>query len=147
SDNYDAAGADTNVVFGGFAHYFEEDNTPPVVEVYIDNERFRDGGVTGPDPILYVKLYDDNGINSTGSSIGHDIIGVLDNMTTSPYILNNYYTSVENDYRNGYIIYPMFGLSEGLHEITVRAWDVHNNSGEGTVRFRVVKKDKIEISH
>lgn len=146
SDTEDAAGADTNTVFGGFATYFEEDNAPPIVQAFIDDEKFKDGGVTGPDPILYVKLYDDNGINATGSSIGHDIIAVLDGNTVSPFVLNNYYTSVEDDYKNGYIIYPMFGLSEGLHEINVRAWDVFNNSGEGKVTFRVVKKDKFEIS-
>lgn len=145
SETDDAAGADTNLIFGGFANYFEEDNTPPVVKVYIDDDKFRDGGVVGPDPVLYVKLYDDNGINATGSSIGHDIIGVLDGNTSSPYILNSYYSSVENDYRNGYILYPLSGLSEGFHEIRVRAWDVHNNSGEGKITFRVVKKDQLVI--
>lgn len=142
----DGAGSDTNIVVGGFAEYIREDNEPPVVKPYIDDEQFRDGGVTGPDPLLYVKLYDDNGINISGSSIGHDLIAILDGDATNPYILNNYYFTMPDDIRNGYVYFPMSNLSEGWHEIEVRAWDVYNNSGSGTVRFQVRNKEEAFIS-
>lgn len=142
----DGAGSDTNIVVGGFSDFIREDNEPPVVRPYIDDEQFRDGGVTGPDPLLFVKLYDDNGINISGSSIGHDLIAILDGDATNPYILNNYYFTTPDDIRSGQVYFPMSGLSEGWHEIEVRAWDVYNNSGSGKVRFQVKNKDEAYIS-
>ncbi len=142
----DGAGVDTNITIGGFADFSKEDNEPPVVKPYIDDEKFRDGGVTGPDPLLFVKLYDDNGINISGSSIGHDLIAILDGDMNNVFVLNNYYQTQPDDYKNGFVYFPMSGLSEGWHEIEVRAWDVYNNSGTGKVRFEVRKKDEAVIS-
>jgi len=142
----DAAGADTGFTVGGFSASAASDNEGPVVQPYIDSDKFRDGGVTGPDPLLFVKLYDDNGINVTGSSVGHDLIAVLDGNVESPYILNNYYETAPDDFRNGTVSFPMAGLAEGRHTLWVRAWDTYNNSGEGEVTFEVVNKDKGAIS-
>lgn len=142
----DGAGVDTHVVVGGFADFVKDDNQPPVVQPFIDDDKFRDGGVTGPDPMLYVKLSDDNGINISGSSIGHDLIAILDGDAENPYILNNYYFTKPDDFKSGEVYFPMSGLAEGWHEIEVRAWDVYNNSGSGIVRFEVRKKDEAVIS-
>lgn len=142
----DGAGSDTGIVVGGFAQYIKDDNEPPVVKPYIDDDKFRDGGVTGPDPLLYVKLSDDNGINISGSSIGHDLIAVLDGDYSNPYILNNYYFTLPDDPKQGEVYFQLSGLEEGWHEIEVRAWDVYNNSGTGKVRFEVRSKDEAYIS-
>ena len=38
----------------------------------------------------------------------------------------------------GKLSYPMFDLSEGWHSLTVKVWDVFNNSSEETIEFRVM---------
>lgn len=146
SSDRDAAGLDTNIIVGGFNPNAGEDNDAPIVKPYIDNEKFRDGGVTGPNPLLHVKLFDENGINVSGTSIGHDLVAILDEDVQNPFVMNDYYQTLPNDYKNGYVNFPMYNLPEGKHTIRVRAWDVYNNSGEGTITFEVKNKDKGFIS-
>ncbi|MFA6057623.1 MAG: type IX secretion system sortase PorU [Taibaiella sp.] len=146
SESTDAAGVDTSYTIGDYNHNAVADNDAPIVKPYIDNDKFRNGGVTGPNPLLYVKLYDDNGINVSGSSIGHDLVAILDEDLQNPYIMNNYYESEQNDYRNGHVNFPLYNLPEGQHTLRVKAWDAYNNSGEGTVTFEVKNKDKGFIS-
>lgn len=146
SETTDAAGVDTGLTVGDFNRNAAADNTPPVVQPFIDNDKFRNGGVTGPNPLLYVKFYDDNGINVSGSSVGHDLVAILDGDEQNPYVMNNYYETEQNDYRKGHVSFPLYNLPEGVHTLKVRAWDVYNNSGEGTVTFEVKNKDKGFIS-
>jgi hypothetical protein len=146
TDNVDAAGVDESFVIGDYNRDAVDDNTPPVVKPYIDNDKFRDGGVTDPNPLLYVKLFDENGINVSGTSIGHDLVAILDGDVQNPFVMNNYYETVQNDFSNGFVNFPMYNLPEGKHTLKVIAWDTYNNSGEGTVTFDVKNKDKGFIS-
>ncbi len=141
SDRLEAKGLDTNLIIGGINPNAEDDNIGPIVQPYIDNEKFRDGGITGPNPLLYVKLSDDNGINVSGNSVGHDLVAILDDDVQNQFILNDYYQTEENDYSKGYVYFPMYNLPEGKHTIRVKAWDAHNNSGEGSISFEVRGKE------
>jgi hypothetical protein len=146
TDNTDAAGLDSNFTVGGYNTNAQADNVAPLVNPYIDNDKFRDGGVTGPNPLLYVKLFDENGINVSGTSIGHDLVAILDGDVQNPYVMNNYYQTLQNDFSNGYVNFPLYNLPDGKHTIKVTAWDTYNNSGEGTVSFEVKNQDKGFIS-
>lgn len=146
TDNTDAAGLDSNFTVGGYNTDAVADNVAPLVNPYIDDDKFRDGGVTGPNPLLYVKLFDENGINVSGTSIGHDLVAILDGDVQNPYIMNNYYQTLQNDFSNGYVNFPLYNLPDGKHTIKVTAWDTYNNSGEGTVTFEVKNQDKGFIS-
>lgn len=143
----DAAGADTNLVIGGFSDNPNIEDNPPVVKPYMNDSLFQDGGITGANSILFVSFYDETGINVSGNSIGHDITAVLDNQFESPYILNDYYQTAPNDYKNGYVRFPITGLSDGSHSIIVKAWDMNNNSGEGKVYFEVVNGKIVAIKN
>ncbi len=138
----DASGADTNRIVGGFSADAVNDNDAPIVNVYMDNSKFRDGGVTGPDPLLYVELSDENGINVSGSAPGHDLVAILDEDLDNPYVMNNFYQTEPNNFTKGYVRFPLADLSEGLHTIRVKAWDTYNNSGEGAITFMVKNKDE-----
>jgi hypothetical protein len=87
------------------------------------------------------KLQDSNGIN-TVSGIGHDISAVLDGDETNPIILNDYYEASLDDYTNGVVSYPLRDLEPGPHTITLRAWDVYNNSSTADIEFLVFDEDK-----
>jgi hypothetical protein len=133
----DAAGMDTTMVIGGFSDGAITDDDAPIVKPFIGDTLFRDGGITGTNTLLYVQLSDNSGINVSGNSVGHDLVAVLDGDEQHPYVLNDYYQTESNTYKRGRVSFPISGLSDGLHSIRVKAWDVYNNSGEGTVRFVV----------
>jgi hypothetical protein len=133
----DAAGMDTTVTAGGFYDGAEADNKGPIVEPFMGDEMFRDGGLTGSNTLLYVRLTDSSGINVSGNSVGHDLTAVLDGDEEHPYILNDYYESENGTYKRGHASFPISGLSDGSHTFVVKAWDVYNNSGTGTVHFVV----------
>ncbi|WP_118950838.1 type IX secretion system sortase PorU [Taibaiella helva] len=147
SDVTDASGIDSSYTVGGYNDKAGEDNDAPIVQPFIDNDKFRNGGVTGPNPTLFVKMYDDNGFNISGSSIGHDMVAILDDDVQNPMPISSYFSTEPNDYRKGYIRnFQLRNLPDGMHTIRVKAWDVYNNSGEGTVVFEVKNQDKGFIS-
>ena len=63
---------------------------------------------------------------------------MLDSKTTDPYILNDFYESDVNTFRSGIIRFPFSQLSAGEHSVTVKVWDIFNNSTEATLHFRVL---------
>lgn len=141
----DAAGSDSGYVVGGFSDNPVENTTPPVVKPYMGDSLFIDGGIVGPNSLLFVSLFDKTGINVSGANVGHDLTGILDGNAAQPYILNDYYETMTNDYQHGYVSYPISGLPLGKHSITVRAWDVNDNYAEGTVNFVVTDGKQVQV--
>lgn len=137
-------GYSTDILVGGINENAAEDNTGPNIQLYMNNENFVFGGVTNTSPLLLATLSDENGIN-TASGIGHDIIAYLDGDETSPIILNNYYEAEIDDYTNGKVAYPLRDLEPGLHTLTFRAWDVHNNSSTSEIQFMVLDDREITL--
>jgi hypothetical protein len=88
--------------------------------------------------LLLAFISDDNGINTAGSGIGHDITAVLDGDYSNVTVLNDYYQSDPGDHTRGTIRFPMMNLSSGKHTLKVKAWDVANNSSEQSIEFTVV---------
>ncbi len=142
----DGQGYDYTIV-GGSADSFAEDNSGPEVKVYMNDENFISGGMTDANPVLLVRLADENGINTAGNAIGHNITGVLDEENENPLILNEFYESELDDFTQGEARYPLSNLEPGLHKIKVTAWDVYNNSGEGYTEFIVAENAKLALAH
>jgi len=137
----DQAGANFDIKIGGINENAPEDNIGPVINLFMNDENFVSGGITNESPGLLVKLQDDNGIN-TSSGIGHDISAILDGDETNPIVLNDYYQANIDDYTNGTVTYPFRDLEPGLHTLTVKAWDVYNNSSSAEIQFVVFDKDE-----
>lgn len=134
----DASGADTSIVIGGFSDNPVLNEEAPIVRPYINDSLFQNGGITGANTSLYVLLSSNTGINVSGNSIGHDLMAILDGNTNAPYLLNDYYETELNTYKRGIVSFPLTGLKDGRHNIQVKAWDVNNNMGEGSVDFIVL---------
>ena len=149
SDNgtIDANGFDTTFIVGGTASSFLADNEGPQVDVYMNNENFIFGGITDQNPYVLVKLADENGINTTGTGIGHDITGLLDNNSQSTIVMNEFYESDLDNYQSGEVRYPLKNLEDGLHTIQVKAWDVYNNSSSGYTEFVVASNASMALNH
>ncbi|HOZ51850.1 MAG TPA: type IX secretion system sortase PorU [Chitinophagaceae bacterium] len=94
SDNgiEDAAGNDKQIYIGGSNPNAGSDNVGPIIKAYLNNDKFVNGGITTSNSTLLLKLSDDNGINYTGNSIGHDITATLDGNAQTTYVLIIYFS-------------------------------------------------------
>lgn len=143
----DAQGYTEQVTVGGVSNNASNDTEGPKVDVYMNDENFVFGGSTHENPILFVKLYDNSGINTVGNSIGHNLMAVLDNDDNLSYNLNSYYETETDNYQRGSLRYPLSGLSVGPHNVSVKAWDVFNNSGTSYTEFIVAESAELALSH
>ncbi len=138
----DYTGANLNTVkIGGINDAAPEDNLGPKITLFMNDETFVSGGITNHSPTLLVHLEDENGIN-TASGVGHDILVILDGNETNPYILNDYYETELDDYTKGKANFRFRDLESGLHTLTLRAWDVYNNSSTQEIQFHVYNENE-----
>ena len=138
----DKSGAVVNTVrIGGINENAEEDNIGPVLTLYMNDENFVSGGITNESPTLLAKLEDSNGVN-TASGVGHDIVAIIDGDEKNPIVLNDYYETEIDDYAKGTVSFPLRNLEAGLHTLTLKAWDVYNNSSTSEIQFVVFDENQ-----
>ena len=142
----DAKGYDS-VWIGGVCDTVIADNKGPEIRLYLNDESFVSGGTVGSHPTLLAEIRDENGVNTAGIGIGHDIVAVLDQDEGSRLVLNDYYECAENSSLAGSIRYLLSDLTEGEHTLTLRAWDVLNNRSEASIRFQVVNQKELVLDH
>ncbi len=143
----DANGHFTNFIVGGTGADNTGDKEGPGIRLFLNDELFANGGLSDQHPVLIVKLEDSSGINTTGTGIGHDIVATLDNDNRRYFILNDFYQGDLNSYQKGTVRFQMPELEPGHHTLSLKAWDVLNNSSEATLEFTVAKKEELELSH
>jgi len=143
----DGHGYTENVVVGGFDDQAVPDTVGPVIHLYMNDSSFSAGDVTHADPVLYARLSDRSGINTTGSGIGHDIVATLDGNLSQSYNLNAYYVADEGDFTKGTVSFQLTDLSNGEHVISLKAWDLYNNSSTAKLSFVVEPSSKLVIEH
>lgn len=143
----DAQGNYEKIVIGGSNDSAASDAVGPEVSLYMNDVKFVYGGLTDENPDIYSVVKDNNGINTVGNGIGHDITAVLDGNTEKAIVLNDYYQSDLNSYKSGSIRYPLEELSEGKHTLKLKVWDVYNNSSETYTEFVVAKSAKLALTH
>lgn len=137
NDSIDGAGCYENLYVGGTDPDATIDNTGPQVELYLNDEQWIDGGITGPEPFLYARLFDENGINTVGSGIGHEIVATLDDDASRVFNLNAFYEADQDDFRSGSVRYRLRDLELGEHRLHLRVWDIANNASEAETWFIV----------
>jgi hypothetical protein len=143
----DKLGFDTTIVVGGIDPNGIVDDIGPEVKLYMNDENFVNGGLTDTKPLFLAQISDENGINTSGNGIGHDITLVVDGNTAAPIILNNYYEADLDTYKSGVVNFQFLDLEEGPHKLEFKVWDVSNNSSIAYLDFIVVKKEDLTISH
>jgi hypothetical protein len=141
----DAQGVDESIVSGGFGGKIENDKNGPVIQAYLENENFKNGGTVKENPTFIAKLSDQTGIYLGRFGIGHDIRLVIDGDYSSALVLNDYFRPLLNENKAGEIHFQLPELSEGVHKIELKAWDVFNNSSTAVIDFVVVKKQTIDV--
>lgn len=122
---------------GGTAPGMENDGTGPEIALYLNTSDFKSGDKVNSTPCLWVELFDENGINTLGTGVGHDIVAIIDNDPAFTYNLNSLFTQRNGSYKAGTIMLPLDRLGEGKHTLMLRAWDLLNNSSTVEVEFEV----------
>jgi hypothetical protein len=143
----DANGFYEKIIIGGSNDSAASDNAGPEVSLYMNDNKFVYGGLTDENPDLYAVMKDANGINTVGNGIGHDITAVLDANTDDVIVLNDFYQADLNSYKSGAIRYPFNELSEGRHTLSLKVWDVYNNSSQSYTEFVVSKSADLALDH
>ncbi len=144
---FDASGQDNRLIIGGVDPLGIQDDNGPQIEMHLNSESFANNGITDETPMLIAKLYDENGINTVGNGIGHDILAILDGNTSKPIVLNEYYTANIDSYQSGSIQYNFSKLDKGRHTLLLKVWDVNNNSSEANLDFIVQEKVELALEH
>ena len=142
----DASGYYENVIVGGSNITSMVDNIGPLIKLYMNDTLFKSGNITNESPVLFAKVFDENGINTVGNSIGHDIVAIIDNDNENPFILNDFYEAELDSYRKGTVNFPFFNIPPGEHTLKFKIWDVYNNPSEAFLDFVVVDAESIVIS-
>lgn len=143
----DANGLNQNFVVGGTADSAEADAEGPQVRLFMNDEKFIYGGLTGESPLFIAKLYDAHGINTTGRGIGRELTLIIDGDNTKSVVVSDYYKAKTNSYQEGEVRYPLKNLTAGKHTATLKAWDTYNNASESTTEFVVASNEDMSLDH
>lgn len=140
----DAAGFYYSFIIGGFDENASSDNKGPDIQLYLNDTSFISGNTLYNNPVMYAHLSDPQGINASGSGIGHDIVAVIDGNTNQSIILNDLFEPDINSYQSGQVVLPLQALTLGTHSLELKAWDMFNNSSSRTIEFII--SDSIEMN-
>ena len=145
--NIFAVDSDTKETANGYCEQFTvggtestaNDSIGPSIYCWLNSTSFSNGDNVNTTPYFYATITDDDGINTTGAGIGHDMVLVIDGEMARTYTLNDNFTFDFGSYTSGYTYYNIPELDEGEHSLKFRAWDILNNSSTVELSFNVVK--------
>lgn len=136
----EAQGNFDNFIVGGTSDTAETDTIGPEIRaLYLNDTTFVDGGQVNTTPYFVAELWDKSGVNITGSSVGHDMMLVIDESTVLSYNLNSYYELLPGEEGAGIVKFPIPALEPGKHTAEFWVWDILNNSTVRTFTFEVVE--------
>ena len=149
NDDYlgEATGAYEDVLIGGVNNNAVLDISGPEITLFMNDTNFISGGYTNNNPSLLALLFDESGINTVGTGIGHNLTVLLNQNTSNQYILNDYYEADLNTYKSGKVIFPFSDLEDGEHTLTFKAWDVYNNFNSVDLSFFVTSSSELILNH
>ena len=90
-------------------------------------------------PYFIGVIQDENGINTTGSGIGHEITVIVDNDPNMTFDLNRTFKYATGTWTTGSVYCSLPELSTGKHQLLFRAWDILNNPSTLEIEFDVFK--------
>tara|TARA_Y100001972_G_C7666923_1_gene337493 strand:- start:1171 stop:4533 length:3363 start_codon:yes stop_codon:yes gene_type:complete len=139
----DATGANTNIVIGGTVANPAADDTPPVVNLFLNDDSFINGQTVGQNSLFIARITDDSGINISSNGFNQNITLTLNE--GEPINLNDFYQANLDTYQSGTVLYPLQNLEPGKYTATLKIWDTYNNSSEKSVEFYVSDQPVIRL--
>ena len=77
--------------------------------------------------------------------VGHETLLIVDGEERSALDIGDRFRSVGGSYRRGRIDVELPPQTPGPHTLTVKAWDVVNNSAEASLDYIVAASEKLEL--
>jgi hypothetical protein len=138
-----AMGSFNEFILGGQDTGAETDNTPPDIQLYMNNTAFHDGDTITNESIFIAKLSDEHGINISQHGFEHKMFIYIDNNTSNPILLQDYYHPSINSICCGIVNYPVENLTTGKHTIHFTVWDNYNNQSSSCIEFFYLKEGEL----
>lgn len=135
-DSLSDASAQLMVITGGNT---ATENKPAswMINGYVDSPQFINGDKVADNPVLFVTIQSEGGLNLTGKGI----TGLLNDTTEIQF--NNYYSANAGDFTKGTLQYQFGSLAEGKYTLKLLLTDLYNNKTERTFEFLVGKPSGI----
>ena len=133
-----ANGYSKDFIVGG-TETVDNDSIGPSIFCYLNSPSFMNGGNVNSTPYFVAQISDEDGINTTGTGIGHDLELIIDGEMSKTFVLNDYFVYDFGTFTSGETHYSIPALKAGPHTLKFRAWDVKNNSTTAILNFNVVE--------
>jgi hypothetical protein len=136
----DGVGSTEDVTISATAGPPLDDREGPQMRLWLNDSTFVDGGLVGPEATLVVRLFDEHGINTVGTGVGHDLLVTFDDDPASAVEVSRFYEGDLDSYQAGTVRFPLPqgpATAPGVHTLRVTAWDVANNSSTATLGYVV----------
>ncbi len=137
SDSEDGFGYTERFIIGGTAGNPVQDSEGPRVNLFMNDTTFVPGGLVGTTPVLVARLFDENGINTVGAGVGHELLLTIDGAEQQSIDVGRFYRGDLDSFRRGTVEFELPDQTPGPHTLTLRAWDVANNSASATLDYYV----------
>ena len=142
----EAQGSNGDFYIYGYDDTVVADTIGPEISLFaINSVDFTDGDDVNESPLVLASVRDKSGVNLSSSGIGHSITLTLDDHTTYSDVTSFYTPIAVDEGTAGDINYVLKDLENGHHTLTLKVWDVFNNSSEKTVTFNVVTGLKPDV--
>ncbi len=146
-EEIDGNGYNQSFIVGGSNPNAVNDAQPPIIQLSLNDSSFVSGSLSDQNPLVIAKISDNYGINISGNGIGRNMTITIDGDVANSIVVNNFFRSDINSYQSGRLEYRLSDLSEGEHTLTVKAWDIHNNSSEETITFMVSNSKNFQLKN
>jgi hypothetical protein len=143
NNQFDGAGINRSFIVGGINPNAPIDSVGPRISLFLNNRNFRSGDIVNENFKFIADLFDESGINTTGT-IGHKLEAILDNNENNKYDLTSFYNS-DTSYTAGTIEYDFTNVPIGKHTLKLKAWDTYNNSSEASIEFTVSTASALQV--
>ena len=137
-------GVNGGVAFNGTGN-LPLDSIGPSVFCFLNTPSFVNGDKVNPTPFFMAEIYDESGINATGTGIGHDMTLVIDASPAMTYNINDSFSFDYGSYQSGKVGFSIPTLASGEHRLQFRSWDVLNNSSVAELLFLVDDKSSPNV--
>ena len=145
-DSLEAKGSNSDFIIYGYADDEVVDTIGPEITMGLNNEYFVDGSDINDSPLLLATVADESGVNFSSAGIGHSITLTLDGTISFNDLLDYYTPLFAEQGTRGSLSYQLSDLSQGMHTLRLRVWDVYNNVSEKTIKFNVINGLAPEIA-
>lgn len=145
NDDIDGVGYTDNIIVGGTDSSNTNDGKGPDIEILYDDET-ESSYLVSPNFKLRVKLFDETGLNTSGTGIGHKLEAIINDDEQNSIDLTNFFIGdLNSGGKSGEVNYNFSSLESGEYKIKINAWDVYNNFSSQVDYFTVVDDNDLVV--